>query len=183
MKSTRFSMIASVVAMTGAFALAAATTQPTSDTRPTLDDFTVLSERNMFMRDRPRPRVYERRTPSSRPTERYDTPEAIERYTVLRGVVIEDNELHAYVENTHTGVVRKLATGDTIGGGRVADIAIDAVQFENDGRFAWVEIGQNLRGARVEAPASMPATTMPADAANLSVLERMKLRRQQEHAH
>ena len=154
---------------------------PTS--QPSFDTYDVLSQRNMFLRDRPRPRVYhERHEPTSRPADiDYTSPEAIERYTVLRGVVIENNELHAYVENTHTGDVRRLVPGDAIGNGHVTTIAIDAIGFESQGRLNWVEVGQNLQGATVAPVVS--ATTMPADTANLSVAERMKLRRLQEEHH
>jgi hypothetical protein len=105
----------------------------------------------MFMRNRPRPRVRENR-PISRPDT--TSPQAIERSIVLRGVAIEDNELHAYLENSRTGQRFRVAPGDTLASGRVFEIAIDAIAYEADGRTAWIEIGQNLSGGRAEASIS-----------------------------
>jgi hypothetical protein len=72
---------------------------------------------------------------------------------------------------------------------------MDAVQYSGPGGPTWIGIGNNLSGgevgsvsdARIAAAASgsttQPSTTMPANIANLSIEERMKLRRMQELNH
>jgi hypothetical protein len=123
----------------------------------------VLSERNMFLRERQAPRP-----PRTNTQPRVDTnsTQARERATVLRGVTIEDNELHAYLENTRNNEVIRVAPGDALVNGHVAEIAIDAIAYNADGRTTWVEIGRNLSGGResLSPPVvdSGPATTGPA---------------------
>lgn len=150
------------------------------------DQYGLLSERNMFNRDRPRPRVRDNSRPISRPDT--TSPQAVERAIVLRGVAIEDNELHAYLENSRTGQRFRVAPGDTLASGRVAEIAIDAVAYEVDGRTAWIEIGQNLSGIRnaetppvVSGSSAIPGTepSTPSPSAS-SLEERMKQRRLQQ---
>lgn len=163
-------------------------------------EYDPIVDRNMFLRDRQRPR-----DPSTQPTTMrvVETPPDVpERRFVLRGIVIEDAGLRAYLENTSGGVTR-VSPGDAVATGHVLEIAIDAVAYAwPDGSVKWVEIGQNLEGTRQAAPtstasssgsssttstASGDAGTTPAagaagtgstDTANMSLEERMRLRRQ-----
>ncbi|MBC7782943.1 MAG: hypothetical protein H7144_03815, partial [Burkholderiales bacterium] len=111
------------------------------------EKYGVLSDKNIFLKDRPRPRP-----PSTARTERTERPpvpeEPLENRFILRGVVIEDSELRAYVENTRTNFISRLVPGDSIARGHVLEIGIDAIRYEQDGRIKWVEIGHNLAGAR-----------------------------------
>ncbi|MDB5326314.1 MAG: hypothetical protein JWM57_1883 [Phycisphaerales bacterium] len=152
------------------------------------DTYGVLSSRNMFLRERHKPYVREPRTSSPRPDT--TSPQAIEKAIVLRGVAIENDELHAYLENTRTSKLIRVAPGDSIASGHIVEIAIDAIAYEVEGRAIWVEIGQNLSGARMSAEmiaASTPTTSPSADGApttpspsGSSLEERMKLRRMQQ---
>jgi hypothetical protein len=159
------------------------------------EEYNVIVDRNMFLRERQRPRE-----PSTQPatTQRTETPPDVpERRFVLRGIVIEDGALRAYIENTRGGVTR-VSPGDAIATGHITEIAIDAVAYAwPDGDVKWVEIGQNLEGVRQSAPAptASPPSSEPTTAgngtsaapapegtpntANLSLEERMRLRRQQ----
>lgn len=143
----------------------------------------VLTDRNMFLKDRPRPRQA-----TSRPatTQRVEAlPETPEMRYILRGVIIEENEFRAYFEDRRGGAIR-VAPGDELANGHVAQIAIDAVAFEKDGAIVWIEIGHNLTGSRVATTqptteSTTTGTTAPTDgAAPGSALERMRLRRLQE---
>lgn len=152
------------------------------------DNYGVLKDRNMFLRERHKPYIREPRTSSPRPD--ITSPQAIERSTVLRGVTIENDELHAYLENTRTSTPIRVAPGDSLASGHVVEIAIDAIAYEVDGRTTWVEIGQNLSGARMSAEmiaASTPTTAPSTDVApstpspsGSSLEERMKQRRLQQ---
>src|SRR5688572_25764016 len=66
------------------------------------DRYTVLSERNIFLKDRTQPST--RPTASPRPS-----PSDPERTNVLRGVVVEEDGYRAYVENNSIGTVSRLA--------------------------------------------------------------------------
>lgn len=145
------------------------------------DRYAVLSERNIFLKER-----HARREPSSRPASSQPvlTPE---QSLVLRGVVLENDELRAYFEDlgSASDVVR-VAPGEPLRSGRVVEIGIDAVAFERDGQLTWIEVGQDLTGAvstaRGSVSSSSSATTgtsVPASG-NLSIEERLRLRRQQE---
>lgn len=145
----------------------------------------VLSDRNMFLKDRPRPRQMTTRPAT---TQRVETPpETPEMRYVLRGVIIEEDEFHAYFEDRRGGMSR-VAPGDELANGRIAQIDINAVAFEKDGAVTWIEIGQNLTGSRVATTPVTESTTAPASgtaegstpAAPGSALERMRLRRLQE---
>ena len=152
------------------------------------DAYGVLSDRNMFMRERHKPRVRDPRPSTPRPDT--TSPQAVERSIVLRGVAIENDELHAYLENTRTSTPIRVAPGDSLASGHVVEIAIDAIAYEVDGRAIWVEIGQNLSGARMSAEmiaAAMPTTAPSTDGApstpspsGSSLEERMKQRRLQQ---
>ena len=123
------------------------------------DDFAILSQKNIFMRDRqppPDPSRWQHRQPDP---PRVYTPEPAAKSFVLRGVVIEDNELHAYVENTRTGEVTRLLPGDAIADGHCVNIVIDAIAYEQNGNVQWIDVGENLLGSTVAAP---PPTTAPA---------------------
>lgn len=150
------------------------------------DTYGVLSERNMFNRERHKPRPY---TPRSNTRPDTTSPQAIERSIVLRGVAIEDDELHAYLENTRTNTLIRVAPGDALASGHVPEIAIDAIAYQVEGRISWVEIGQNLSGARTAAEpqtagpaADSSAATAPSapSPSGSSLEERMKLRRMQQ---
>lgn len=151
------------------------------------DRYGVLSERNIFLRDRGRRRRSDQ--PSSRPAY---APRPIEDSFVLRGVVYEDGQFHAYVESLNSSTVLKLGLGETVASGKVAAIEMDAIEYEQSGRQSVrIEIGQTLTGGEYIVPASTTdsagSTTQPASAPaidpnspNLTLEQKMKLRRQQQ---
>ena len=123
------------------------------------DDFAILSQKNIFMRDRQPPPDPSRWASRPHETPRPYVPDPPAKSFVLRGVVIEDNELHAYIENTRTGDVTRLVPGDAVADGHCVGIALDAIAYEQKGNVQWIDIGQNLLGSTVAAP---PPTTAPA---------------------
>ena len=140
--------------------------------------YAVLSERNIFLRDRARP------APVQRTSTTQQSPRAPEQSFVLTGVVAEDGEFRAYVEDRGHGGMLRLSVGDAIARGRIVDIDIDAVAYESNGQMNWVNIGSDLTGsaapgvaAMLSGPTSMPTNINPAI---LTLEERLKLRRQQE---
>ncbi len=168
----------------------------TSESTHPDDPYAVLVERNMFLRDRPRPRATSTQPSSS--TQPADAmPDTPERRFVLRGVAIENDEWRAYFENIRTGEGLRVRPGDPIGSGHIAQIDIDAVAYAGtDGTMTWIDVGQNLNGIRDthSAPSSAGPTTRsassatgvagptsaPTDPALLSIEERMRQRNQRQ---
>lgn len=188
--------LVAMAALTASLALAAEQKSPT--TKPDFGaTYGVLAERNMFLKERkaPRPPGSSDRTRSTGPREDPNSPQARERQMVLRGVAIEENELHAYLENTRNNQIVRVAPGDKLANGTVADIAIDAIAYAADGKTAWVEIGQNLAGVHTAAGlatggdgspttqgggGSTAASSTPLPAEGGSLEERMRARRARE---
>jgi hypothetical protein len=149
----------------------------------------VLSERNIFLKDRYHPTS--RPAPSTQ-----SSPRDPERSLRLAGVVAEEDGYRAYIENSSIGTIARLAVGDAIARGKITAIDIDAVAYESNGRTTWIEIGNdfanhpvNVVGEAYTSPAAAPEapTTAPAGVANLNpndpnltVEQKLKLRRQME---
>jgi hypothetical protein len=161
----------------------APTTMPVVNYR---ERYGVLAEHDIFMRDRTRHvRVATTRSGFATPEQAF----------VLTGIVFEDGEYHAYLEDLQRSESMKVRIGDAVARGQVGDIQMDALQYTGPGGSTWIGIGNNLSGgevgsvsdARIAAAASGGSSTqpssMPANIANLSVEERMKLRRMQELNH
>jgi hypothetical protein len=183
--------------------LVAAATIFAADTAPPAkknygDRYNVLSERNIFMHERGRPasRPYTPRTNDStfvRPP--------LEASFVLTGIVLEEGQYRAYVEDVSSGRVNRLGVGDAIARGHVLEIEIDAIAYSAGGQGTWISIGSDLRGQAFNSfptamsrylPTTSTATTGPSTAvggapptpldpntAGLSIEERMRLRRLQ----
>ncbi len=179
------------------------TTKPVSKPDPRTQ-YGVISDNNIFLKERRRPRSFEDRQPTSR----VYIPPVPEKSFVLTGIVLED-EWRAYIEeNAQRSRFHRVGVGDAIGRGHVAAIEIDALAYEYNGKITWVPIGKDLTGdappntaaAYIAAANSGGSTTNPSttgpttgpagsDAVaaqplpldpnnpNLSLEERMKLRR------
>ena len=102
----------------------------------------VLSEHNMFLRERGR-RDSGRNSSSTQPAR------SAEQSYVLRGVVMEGNEPRAYFEDlNHSSGVVKVGIGETLGRGKISVISIDGFAFLVVGRDAvWVLIVSDLFGS------------------------------------
>ena len=154
---------------------------PTADDntdKSTFDHYKVLSEHNIFTKNRRPPSTQRARDPrSDRP------PPKPEVAFVLTGCVIEDaNRYVAFVENAQTGVTLKVSPGDAIATGKVTAIGFDFLEYETGGQKTRVEIGHNFTGsvaslAEVIAAPTTGPTTGPVDLSNLSPEERLKRRR------
>ena len=117
---------------------------------------------------------------------------------MLTGIVLEDGQYRAYIEEVGSGRVQRLAVGDPVAKGHVLEIDIDAIAYSAGGQGTWVAIGCDLQGKPFNSfptalsrymsstsSASRPSSTQGApppldpNSANLSVEERMRLRRLQ----
>jgi len=111
--------------------------------------YRVLVERNIFLKERTRVTpvresrpVMETRPSASRP----------ERYIVLTGIVRQDGEHIAFLEDTRTRTISKVRTGSRAGDGTIESISLDYIEFVDGSRTVKVAVGNNLEG---EPPATV----------------------------
>ena len=115
------------------------------------------------------------------------TPEAS---LVLTGVVFEDGDYRAFIEDTKAGKVLRTSVGDSIARGKITMIDIDTVVYESEGKSTMINVGTTLAGIPYSAftatPGATPAPGMSStplpdpNNPNLTLEERMKLRRAAE---
>jgi hypothetical protein len=144
------------------------------------EKFGVITQRNIFLRNRSRPRSENdgpRRDP--RPA-----PRKAEQALILTGIVQEDERLIAFIENVDTGATHRVGLGEAIAAGKITAMAFDAAEFEMAGKRIRVEVGHNLEGGVAEAPtisATTQGTSSPSDAAVAAIEAKLKQKRQQEN--
>jgi len=118
------------------------------------DTYRVLSERNIFTRNRARP-------PS---THHVPTPAAPpagsdgDRF-VLTGVIQQGQDCVAFFEDTRTGKTTQASLGDPLGRGQLTAITLDAVHYACDGNTTKIVVGSNLTGAAVSVARPATATS------------------------
>jgi hypothetical protein len=171
----------------GSINAAAATTRQSDR-----DRYAVLTDQNIFVKDRRSLRRNDRpageRTQMTEIEKLRATPEA---NFVLTGVVFEDGDFRAFVEDTKASKVLRLSVGEAIARGRIAEIDIDTIAYESSGKTTIINVGTTLTGVPYSAFTAAPGATPAPGAApssplpdpnnpNLTIEERMKLRRAAE---
>jgi hypothetical protein len=148
---SKIGLIAGALVIAAGVILAADSTPPPapSPAKPQSyrERYAVLSERNIFLKDR---RVRSGPSTSRSGSDRPPAPPPEATY-VLTGVVLEEGQYRAYVEDSN-GKINRLAVGDAIARGHVAEIDISAMAYESNGQVALVNVGYDLRGKPWEAP-------------------------------
>jgi hypothetical protein len=143
-------------------ALAAAASPPAGPptARPAQwEKYRVLSERNIFLRNRAKP-------PSSRFAPSAAAAAAARSghdRVVLTGIIQQGGDYVAFLEDTRTGKTSMVQVGDPVAAGRLAAITLDAVEYACDGNTTRIPIGCNLTGTVASLP--KPATAASATAA------------------
>jgi hypothetical protein len=122
------------------------------------DEYAIIVDRNIFLR--------ERRSPQ-RQISRPSAPAIPEQSFVLTGIVYEDAEYHAYVEDLNRGTTIKLRVGDAVARGQVIGIEIDAIAYMFADGQTWVNIGCNLTGAPVGSVSAARISTVASAGAGL----------------
>ncbi len=127
--------------------------------------YEIILTRNIFSRNR---------TPAQR-TELREEPKQVampnpESYYVLNGIVQEDNEFVAFVEDKRGGGVLRLRQGDSIARGLVKALSLDTLEYQMADQVTTVRLGCDLEGGYgavtsadlIEWSQTPPATTQPA---------------------
>lgn len=155
------------------------------------DRYQIVTQNNIFLRDR-MPGARPAGSSGGGPTAPdYGTPE---RATVLTGIVKQDDEYIAFIEDLRTHATTQARVGDAVASGKVAGMTVDGLDFEKDGQSIHIAIGMNFEGAAGGAlpparagaagPAAGAATITPgppaAAGSAADILERMRQRRLRE---
>ncbi len=146
--------------------------------------YNLILDRNMFSRTRQKPLL---------PGEMVERPKVVpnpESYFLLKGVVQEDNQFIAFVEDKRTGTVLRLHEGDTVARGLVKSLNLDGLQYQFQDKAIPVTMNSDLEGgsgaltagdlASFSATAA-PAAGAPAPSADeAEILKRLMEQRQQQ---
>ncbi len=105
--------------------------------------FNIILTRNIFSRTRTAPRP-ERIDDTPRPTPVMRNPEA---YFVLKGVVQENDDFYAFIENSQTGENLQLRRGDPVARGTIKTLTLDGLEYQIEGKDpAVVRVNCDLEG-------------------------------------
>lgn len=110
------------------------------------DNYGVLVEQNIFSRQRGRAL---RRDDDKQKEPPAPAPES---YFVLKGIVRQNEEYVAFLEDTRMGATIRARTGDSIARGRLKSLTLDNIEFELDSETIKIEIGDNLQGKAPTSP-------------------------------
>lgn len=129
------------------------------------EDFRILTDRNIFDRNRRPQTVHVARTEPPRGQYTPPPPKPIDtdQYFVLLGIGLEGPQYTAFFEDSKAGKIIQVSPGDTVGRGRLGAVNLDSVQYDRDGKSRVVKVGYTLTGLQASsmvfaAPASITGT-------------------------
>jgi len=150
---------------------------------PSWEHYKVLTENNIFLRDRARARPRER---SVAPVVPVRVPE---RDFVLTGIVQRDTGCIAFIEDMRNGETLRVRSGDAIADGQIVDITVEGLVYRKDDQTRNIQTGNALGGASsLAAPTagstsvdgSIAPATRAASPGESAILERLRQRREKE---
>lgn len=116
-------------------------------------EYSAVVENNIFLRNRGR-------RPAPPPTSRPVAPPLTREQTlILTGIVLEEGEFRAYFEDTRGNSIVRVAEGEALASGTIAQIMIDAVAYETPDGFRWIDIGHDLTASLPNARAGGTSST------------------------
>jgi len=141
--------------------------------------------------------MFSRQRVPSRPQEvAVERPKVVpnpESYLLLKGVVQEDNQFIAFVEDKRTGTVLRLREGDTVARGMVKALTLDGLQYQFQDKTIPVSMGSDLEGgsgaitagdlanfSSMAAPAASSTGSSAPSADEADILKRLMEQRQQQ---
>ncbi len=123
--------------------------------------FDIILKRNIFSRQR---------TPARQRQEVPETRHVVTRnpesYYVLKGVVQENDDFIAFIEDTQSGTVLRLHRGDPVARGAIKTLTLDGLEYQMEDKTFVVRLGLDLEGGhgvlttrQMLDLASMPASS------------------------
>ena len=150
------------------------------------EHYQIVVQRNIFSRHRVPAPVSSGGSESTTDSDA-TPPTAAEQQATARasyalvGVAIEEERQFAFFENPLTQETIKSGIGDELLGGSITAITIDGIVYELDGQTITVPPGKTLTGEAAPTPAApAPSEGESYDGSNSSIIEQMRLRRQEE---
>lgn len=145
----------------------AAITDPNAATQPnSWASFDIILKRNIFSRQRMPARRAEQAVRVAPPA---PNPES---YYVLRGVVQENDEFIAFIEDTQTNTVLRLRRGDRVARGTIKTLTLDGLEYQMEEKTTVVRMGLDFEGGvgsvatgRITSLTTAPAPTATGQAA------------------
>lgn len=115
--------------------------QNASEQKDVWAKYDIILTRNIFSRNRQ----------AFRPRETREEPQQVampnpESYYILKGIVQEDNEFTAFLEDKRDGGVLRLRQGDEIARGVIKTLNLDALEYEMGDQVTTVRLGYDLEG-------------------------------------
>ncbi|MCL5282591.1 MAG: hypothetical protein M1376_22115 [Planctomycetes bacterium] len=166
---------------------APAARRPRSERGEQWAKYNIILDRNMFSRERVPSR------PQDAVAERPKVVPNPESYLLLKGVVQENNQFLAFVEDKRTGTVLRLREGDSVARGTVKSLTLDGLQYQFQDKTISVSLGSDLEGGSGALTASdlasfssmaAPAASSPGSSApsadEAEILKRLMEQRQQQ---
>ncbi|MGD0092941.1 MAG: hypothetical protein ABSE73_23765 [Planctomycetota bacterium] len=148
--------------------------------------YQVLVRGNIFFKDRAHRRA-EARPPAQKDEEMGPPDPKVESENVLIGVLEKDGELVAFLENSRSGTVQMLRTGDAIARGKIGPITLERIAYVVDEAKVLVDIGKNLEGGVAGALGEVKGgatISSPSDSSaspeERATMEKMRKKRQEE---
>ena len=116
------------------------------------DRYSILSERNIFLRDRSRGSSNGIGGSTTNPSASTQPSRRLPEETLLlTGIVLEDGEYRAYVEDQVNARILRVSQGDAIARGRVVSIELDAIEYEMGGIGGSASTGSSTGDGGAEA--------------------------------
>jgi hypothetical protein len=160
---------------------AAGVDRPPSDrSAPMPREYAVLLTRSIFVRGHMAEAGHAggQHIPSSAPVIAHE-----EANLVFNGVTRTDHSIDALIEDTTTGQVHTVHSGDSIARGSIGTITMDSLQYLGPTGGVTIQIGQNLAGGQSDmsdmATLNTPAGSSPAGSgmSPQDILERLRQKR------
>jgi len=115
----------------------------------------IILQRNIFSRQR---------TPF-RPRDRSEPQVVVapnpETHFVLKGVVQEDSQFIAFIEDTQGGGVLRLRQGAKVARGAIKTLSLDALEYQLEDKTISVKLGCDLEGTRVPVTVTVTVDEVP----------------------
>jgi hypothetical protein len=116
--------------------------------------FDIILTRNMFSRDR----IPARRGPVVEEKKFMPNPES---YFLLKGVVQENKQFIAFVEDKQSGSVLRLHEGDKVARGTIKSLNLDGLEYQLADKTTTVSLGFDLEGGHGAVTAGDLASFSP----------------------
>jgi hypothetical protein len=104
-------------------------------------NYEIILKRNIFSRQRRPARQIEENSQARNVV--VPNPES---YFLLKGIVQEDNQFPAFIEDTQGGSVLRLRQGDRVARGAIKALSLDAIEYELESRTSTIRLGYDLEG-------------------------------------